>query len=213
MTGAQEDWVERGQSKKLIRFVAEGRDVVYRCGHQGGTFSDDYRDPEEKVRAGFFAELVQCYQYPPERIDFEVEVPRREPKDRADIVIYRDDALKTPYCVIECKREGISQAGIEQAVKQAGGNANNLRAPYGMMVAGSVRFVFQAKQWNPKQPLESGIIADLPIRYGQPPKYRYWKQREDWADDLAVVATGGRVPAVPRHPVGRRAAQPGRGLR
>jgi type I restriction enzyme M protein len=182
----EEGWIERGRRKELINILVDGSRVIYRCGHRGGTFSDNYQDPEEKVRAEFFVELVERYQYPPERIDFEVEVPRREPKDKADVVIYRDDAQKTAYCVVECKPDGISEAEIEQAVKQAGGNANNLRASYAMMVAGNVRIVFDAKQWDPKRPLDSGIIADLPVRYGQAPKYRYWKQREGWPD-LAVV--------------------------
>jgi len=183
---SEEDWIERGQRKDLIKIIADGSRIIYRCGRQGGTFSDNYRDPEEKVRAEFFVELVEHYQYRPERIDFEVEVPRRTPKDKADLVIYQDDALKAAYCVIECKQDGISEAEIEQAVKQAGGNANNLRAAYGMMVAGNVRIVFDAKQWDPQRPLESGVIADLPVRYGQAPKYRYWKQREGWPD-LVVV--------------------------
>jgi len=182
----EEGWLELGRRKELFSISADGNRITYRCGHRGGAFSDNYRDPEEQVRAKFFAELVERYQYRPELIDFEVEVPRREPKDKADVVIYRDEALKAAYCVVECKQDGVSEAEIEQAVKQAGGNANNLRAPYGMMVAGNVRVVFDAKQWDPKRPLDSGIIADLPVRYGEAPKYRYWKQREGWPD-LAVV--------------------------
>jgi len=183
----EEGWIERGLRKELFSISADGSRITYRCGHRNGTFSDNYQDPEEKVRAGFFVELVERYQYRPELIDFEVEVPRREPKDKADLVIYQDDALKTVYCVVECKQDSATEAEIEQAVKQAGGNANNLRALYGMTVAGNVRVVFDAKQWDPKRPLESGISADLPARYGQAPKYRYWKQREGWPD-LVVVS-------------------------
>ena len=182
----EEGWIERGLRKEWISISADGNRITYRCGRQRGTFSDNYRDPEEKVRAEFFVELVEHYQYRPELIDFEVETPRREPRDYADIVIFEDDAKTKRYCVVECKPDGISEAEIEQAVKQAGGNANNLGAKYGMMVAGNVRVVFDAKQWTPKRPLDSGIIADLPVRYGQAPKYRYWKQREGWPD-LAVV--------------------------
>lgn len=182
----EEGWVELGRRKELISISADGNRITYRCGHRGGTFSDNYRDPEEKVRAEFFVELVERYQYRPECIDFEVETPRREPRDYADVVIYEDDAKTKRYCVVECKQDGINEAEIEQAVKQAGGNANNLGAKYGMMVAGNVRVVFDAKQWDPKHPLDSGIIGDLPRRYGKPPKYRYWKQREG-RPDLAVV--------------------------
>ncbi len=43
--------------------------------------SERWSDPEEKVRAEFWAELIYKYQYRPERIGFEVKVPRRTPND------------------------------------------------------------------------------------------------------------------------------------
>ena len=79
----EEGWIELGLRKELISISADGNRINYRCGHRDGTFSDNYRDPEEKVRAEFFVELVERYQYRPELIDFEAEVPRREPKDWA----------------------------------------------------------------------------------------------------------------------------------
>jgi type I restriction enzyme M protein len=96
-------------------------------------------DPEEQVRVSFYYELIKKYQYPKERIDLEVIVPRREPKDKADIVLYEDDEKKKPYIVVECKKDGISQAEIKQAVEQAFGNANSLRSKYTILVAGNVR--------------------------------------------------------------------------
>ena len=55
-----------------------------------------------------------------------------------------------------------------------------------MVVAGNVRIVFEARSWDPKRPLDSGIVADLPVCYGKAPTYRYWKQRQGWPD-LVVV--------------------------
>lgn len=51
------------------------------------------------------AELIYKYEYRPERIRFELKVPRRTPNDLADIVIYgdKDEELKAPYFVFECK--------------------------------------------------------------------------------------------------------------
>ena len=51
--------------------------------------SERWSDPEEKVRAEFWAELIYNYEYDPNRIKFEVTVPRRTPNDRADLVIYK----------------------------------------------------------------------------------------------------------------------------
>lgn len=174
------DWIELGKRKGYIR--EDGPQYEY----VPAGFADTAADPEEQVRAAFYVELIERYGYPLKRIDFEVETPRREPRDYADIVIYEDDAKTKRYCVVECKPDGISEAEIEQAVKQAGGNANNLGAKYGMLVAGNVRIVFEAKLWNPKRPLDSGVVADLPDRYGKAPKYRYWKEVEG-RPDLALV--------------------------
>lgn len=201
------DWIALGKRKGYIREKGPKYEYV------PAGFADKSTDPEEQVRAAFYVELIEHYGYPPERIDFEIETPRREPHDYADIVIYEDDAKTKRYCVVECKPDGISQAEIEQAAKQAGGNASNLGARYGMVVAGNVRLVFEAKSWDPKRPLDSGVIADLPLCYGkaQVPLL-------EAAGGLARsgrgqrIAVAGRVPTVPRHSLGRRAAQSGRGL-
>lgn len=49
--------------------------------------TENYNDPEEKVRAEFWAELIYEYDYPAHRIKVEVTIPDRVPTDRADIVI------------------------------------------------------------------------------------------------------------------------------
>ena len=74
-------------------------------------------DPEEHVRAAFYLELVKKYQYPRKRIDFEVSV-KGEKRPAADIVVYEDDEKKKPYIVVECKKDGISQAEIKQAIEE-----------------------------------------------------------------------------------------------
>ena len=46
-----------------------------------------YEDPEERVRAEFWAELIYRYEYEPTRIGIEVIVPDRTPHDRADLIV------------------------------------------------------------------------------------------------------------------------------
>jgi len=84
--------------------------------------SERYSDPEEQVRAEYWAELIFRYGYEPARIGVEVTVPDRTPKDAADIVIFVDDARTRPFAVIECKRDGVTDAEFAQAVEQACGN-------------------------------------------------------------------------------------------
>ena len=73
---------------------------------------ENYNDPEEIVRAEFWAELIYEYDYPASRIKVEVTIPDRMPTDRADIVIFSDDECKKPYAVVECKRDGVTDAEL-----------------------------------------------------------------------------------------------------
>jgi type I restriction enzyme M protein len=130
--------------------------------------------PEEQVRAEFYSELIYKYKYEPKRIGLEVEVPRRKPSDWADIVVYEDDNGKKSYLIVECKRDGISEAEIKQAIEQAFGNANSLRGKYALVIAGSVRIAFDVAKYPPNE-RDKNIISDIPIRYGKVPKYTYKK--------------------------------------
>lgn len=90
-----------------LAFDAKGRRTItyFPTGHK-----EIYDDPEEQVRAEFWAKLIEQYHYPATRIGIEISVPDRTPKDAADIVIFKDDARKDPFIVIECKREKITPA-------------------------------------------------------------------------------------------------------
>lgn len=103
---------------------------------------------KNKIRASYFAELVLDYQYPNKKINFEVTVPRRTPEDRADIVVYEDDELKKPYLVVECKRDGITDAEFRQAIEQVFGNANSLRAKFAAVIAGTTRTAFNVADFK-----------------------------------------------------------------
>ena len=78
--------------------------------------TERYSDPEEQIRAEFWAELIYRYGYEPQRIGIEITVPDRTPSDRADLVVFRDDNRKRPYAVIECKQDGISDAEFKRLV-------------------------------------------------------------------------------------------------
>ena len=92
----------------------------------------DWTDPEEWVRARTIAFLIVSKSYPANRIRTEVLVPRRTPNDWADIVVYRDDRCAEPYLVIENKAAGQTRKSQDQGIEQLFGNANSMRAPYGL---------------------------------------------------------------------------------
>lgn len=150
--------------KTRITYVAVGR-------------SEIYDDPEEKVRAEFWAELIYRYGYKPERIGVEVTVPDRTPKDAADLVVFSDEERKTPWAVIECKRDGISDAEFTQAVEQAAGNGTwaKLRALYVGVVAGLTRRFLDFGGTFGALEREKNVIADLPAEYGKPEEFKYRK--------------------------------------
>ncbi|MDD5071779.1 MAG: N-6 DNA methylase [Patescibacteria group bacterium] len=173
-----EEYLKLGQSKgyfalgdKKIKYLAIGKKY-------------NFSDPEEKVRAEYYFDLIEKYNYPAKRIELEVEMPDRTPERYADIVIYKDDEQKIPYIVVECKKDGITDAEFEQATKQAIANARILKAPFAICVAGNTRRALETEKWNDKTP-EKAIITDIPISYGKIEEFRYKKGDPNW--DLKVL--------------------------
>lgn len=160
-------------------FEIAGDKIIYlHTAHGARAKSYVWDDPEEKVRAWFYAVLAEDLKYPPERIDVEVEVFRRKPEDFADIVVYEDDMRTTPYLVIECKAGNINAAEQEQAIKQAWGNANNLGSAYAGVVIGDATSFFIPKTFDLKNREKHWIHP--PERYGKPIEYRYIRGSEKW---------------------------------
>lgn len=163
--------INRGLDKKIITISGDESRIIYHCSRD---YSTSFKNPEERVRASYFVELVLDYNYPKENIDIEVTVPRRTPEDRADIVVYKDKELKDPYLVVECKKDGITDSEFKQAIEQAFGNANSLRAQYATVVAGITKTAFDISSFKPSE-REKNVISDIPIKYGKAPKYKFIK--------------------------------------
>jgi type I restriction enzyme M protein len=144
--------------------------------------TERYADPEEQVRAGFWAELIYRYGYEPARIGVEITVPDRTPSDQRDSSLsastgeragvrcrsLQPDERKKPYAVIECKADGVTDAEFNQAVEQACGNGTwaKFRANYVGVVAGMTRRLWFLREIR-RLEREANIIADLPRIYGQ----------------------------------------------
>ena len=175
----------------LSRALAEGHAEITGAGRHerihyiAADHSERWSDPEEKVRAELWAELIYKYEYRPERIHFEVSVPRRQPVDYADLVIYNDDELKSPWLVLECKRPDISDAAFKQAIEQACGNRASLGAHYCGAVAGLTRQMLRFDKFPPGE-RDRNHMADIPGRDGRPPEWRFYKEMP--GRDLAAVA-------------------------
>ena len=174
------DFLDIGQQKGYIEFLNERTTIRYVAPDKKYRFTD----PEEQVRAKFYVELIEHFQYSQNRIDLEVTVPRRTPSDSADIVVFQDDDKKDPFIIVECKKEETSEAEFEQAIEQAFGNCNSLSGHYTVVVAGNTRRAFDVKNYKPRERTEN-IIADPPIGYGKVQEWRYLKGIE--RSELSVI--------------------------
>jgi type I restriction enzyme M protein len=180
MENTFEKILKDGERKGYFRVLNDGAKIEYLpSGHK-----ENLNDPEEKVRAEYYFDLLEKYHYPVKRIELETEMPDRTPERYADIVIYEDDGKKKPYIVVECKKDGISDAEFEQATKQTIANARVLHAPLAICVAGNTRRAMETAEWNDKEP-EQATITDIPISYGKIEEFRYKKGDPDW--DLKVL--------------------------
>lgn len=160
--------------------------------------AERWSDPEEKVRAEFYAELIYRYGYSPDRIGVEITVPDRSPSDFADLVVFKDDARKAPFAVIECKKDTISDAEFNQAVEQAwgNGNAHKFRAAYVGVVAGATRRFLDCDAKYGGLERDKNVVADLPIGYGKPPEWKYRKGVSREWQDIRPVSKGELIAAI-----------------
>ncbi|MDD4877937.1 MAG: restriction endonuclease subunit M [Candidatus Nanoarchaeia archaeon] len=165
--------IQRGIDKGIIKLEVDGSKIIY---YGKREYTTSFKNPEEKVRASYFCELVLDYDYPTKNIDIEVIVPRRTPEDRADIVVYDEEGAE--YLVIECKKDGITDAEFKQAIEQAFGNANSLRAKFASVVAGITKTAFDISGFKPSE-REKNVISDIPKKYGKTPKYKFIKGETD----------------------------------
>ena len=179
----QTDFLQIGQQKGYIQLLNDKKRIHYIAPDKKYRFTD----PEEKVRARFYIELIERFQYDQSRIDLEVTVPRRTPSDSADIVVFQDDDQKDPFIVIECKKDGISEAEFEQAIEQVFGNCHSLRGHYAAVVAGNTRRSFDVKNYKPGERSQN-IIADPPVGYGKVQEWRYLKGVPH--SELSVIERG-----------------------
>jgi type I restriction enzyme M protein len=174
--------IQRGITEGILELSSDESKITYHCSR---TYTKSFKNPEEIVRAAYFVELVLDYDYPKEKIDIEVTIPKRTPKDRADIVVYKDSELKDPFIVVECKKDGITDSEFKQAIEQVFGNANGIRAKYASVVAGTTRTVFDVAGFKPGE-REKNVKSDLPRKYGKAPKFKFVKNDPVW--DIRIVS-------------------------
>ena len=119
-----------GQNANLIKISDDLSTVTYI--HQN--ISRNYNNPEEKVQAETFCELVLKYNYPVEYVKQYVKVTVGSDVKEADIIVYNDLECKKPHIIVECKKEEITEQEFKQAVRQA--------YAYAFATAGTVKYIW-----------------------------------------------------------------------
>ena len=178
--------LEEGVKNKYISFNEDKTRITY---HIKEEKNYKYTDPEEQVRAIAVLRLIMHYQYDPKDIALEVIVPRRTPKDLADIMVYNKGNDKSPYLCVECKKDGISDSEFSQAIEQVFGNANSTNSKYAWVIAGNTESVFDVEKFDSME-REANVIADIPVNYSKPVEWRYFKGSENVNSQLRVVPRG-----------------------
>ena len=119
-----------GQKSNLIKISDDLSTITYV--HQN--ISRNYNNPEEKVQAETFCELVLKYNYPVEYVKQYEKVTVGSDVKEADIIVYNDLEGKKPHIIVECKKEEITEQEFKQAVRQA--------YAYAFATAGTVKYIW-----------------------------------------------------------------------
>ncbi len=107
--------IDKGIEKGLVRLSEDKNFITYIHQNKKRYFNN----PEEKVQAETFLNLVLIYSYPVERIRQFVSVQMGSETKEADIIVYSDDECEETFIVVECKKEEITDQEFNKAVDQA----------------------------------------------------------------------------------------------
>ena len=162
--------IERGIKRGLIEFDPERKSIIYR--NPVKEYRHRFTDPEEGVRVEAYIQLIEEYGYDPRRLVLEVPVKMGIDTKYADIIVYNDDAHKSPFIIVECKKPEVSDAAFGEAVNQAFSYANALSANFVWVTSSLKSEAYDAKSFYPME-RERNAIADIP-RFGKTVvRYRY----------------------------------------
>ncbi|MDP3014319.1 MAG: type I restriction enzyme HsdR N-terminal domain-containing protein, partial [Candidatus Subteraquimicrobiales bacterium] len=102
-TGEKSSLIILGEKKGYISFSRDGSKITYTA----QSFTDDYFDPEEKVRAELYIDLIEKYKYQLSKEIIELEKyrkighPHKKTDIKMDIVVYNKD--HSPFMLFELK--------------------------------------------------------------------------------------------------------------
>jgi len=121
----QQEKIRTGEKSELLKFGEErgyftlshvGSKITYTT--QGCT--DEFNDPEERVRVGLFYDLIETYGYKNSKAVIDIEIfrkighPHKKSDTKADIIIYKDG---NPFMMFELKSPEEYEKYLEESIK------------------------------------------------------------------------------------------------
>lgn len=119
-----------GEKNNLIKISEDLSTITY----ISQNITRNFNNPEEKIQAEMFCQLVLRYNYPVEQVKLYVKVTVGSDTKEADIIVYNDIECKKPHIIVECKRSSINEQEFKQAVRQA--------YAYAFATAGTVKYIW-----------------------------------------------------------------------
>ncbi len=123
------------------RFKALLLREINKVNYQAAPGHFNFNNKQEMVRILLCLQLVEIYNYPLQQIRIEVLVPKTHPRQRADVVVYTDEARTKPFLVFECLKPGASFAELNRSILRVIHQAKILSAEYAIVTSGTVRKV------------------------------------------------------------------------
>ena len=162
--------IQHGINQKLISLNEDNKTITY-C------FQDkkrNYQNPEEQVQAETFLRLILEYGYSVKRIRQYESVQMGSSKREADIMVYNDDECKSPYIIVECKHQEVTQAEFDQAIEQAFSYSGVYpTAKYVWVISKLLNAYFEYLQAKPLE-RQTNTLADIPhFNSDSTPDYKY----------------------------------------
>jgi hypothetical protein len=114
---------------------------INKVNYQAAPGSFNFNNKREMVRIMLCLQLVEAYNYPLQQIRIEVLVPKTHPRQRADVVVYTNEARTQPFLVFECLKPTASFHELNRSMLRVIHQAKILGAQYAIVSSGSVRKV------------------------------------------------------------------------
>jgi len=166
LTGEKSSLIKFGEEKRYISLSSDGSRITY----SAQSYTDDFTDPEEQVRAGLYIDLIDKYMYKPSSIGVEkvkkIGHPDKKSDFRADVIVYDSD--NRPFTFFELKFKDDYDKYFEKSIH------TQLFNPAGSVDSGKgyLKFLIYYTRWYDEE-------GKLQEKY-ETIDYTKYKTFEDW---------------------------------